>query len=268
MQLLLGFILAVIVAVLAQRAHSLSMGGALAAILVGTLVFGLGGWHWAVLLLVFFISSSTLTRIFKSRKLELSEKFSKGGQRDAGQVLGNGGVATIFVLFHSFFPDALWPWLGFAGALAAVNADTWATELGVLNSGLPYLITNLKRRVERGTSGGVSPFGTFSSLLGSVLIAVFSAWLAPDPAHRWLLFFLVAIGGLIGSLFDSFLGATVQAMYFCPKDQKETEKHPLHSCGTQTVHRRGWKWLDNDWVNAACSLGGALLALTLVLLLS
>ena len=30
----------------------------------GTIIFGLGGWRWAVLLLVFFITSSALTRTF------------------------------------------------------------------------------------------------------------------------------------------------------------------------------------------------------------
>lgn len=266
MQLLLGFILAVIVAVLAQRAHSLSMGGAFSAALVGALVFGMGGWQWAVLLLAFFVSSSLLTRIFKYRKRELSEKFSKGGQRDAGQVLGNGGVATIFVLLHFFFPGAIWPWLGFSGALAAVNADTWATELGVLNSGLPHLITDLKRRVERGTSGGVSLFGTVSALLGSAVIAVLAAWFSLLSSFSWPVFLVVTLAGLAGSLVDSLLGGTIQAMYFCPKDQKETEKHPIHSCGTPTVQLRGWKWLDNDWVNVACSLSGAFLASIFILL--
>jgi uncharacterized membrane protein len=40
---------------------------------------------------------------------------------------------TLFVALHFFFPKETWPWLGFAISLAAVNADTWATELGVLN---------------------------------------------------------------------------------------------------------------------------------------
>ncbi len=73
---------------------------------------------------------------------------------------------------------------------------------------------------------------------------------------NWLLFLLITFAGLAGSLFDSFLGATVQAMYYCPTDKKETEKHPLHTCGTETVHIRGWEWLNNDWVNFACSAFG------------
>ena len=55
MQVLLGLILAVIVAYLAYRAHSLDRSGAIAATFVGTVIFGLGGWQWAVLLLLFFI---------------------------------------------------------------------------------------------------------------------------------------------------------------------------------------------------------------------
>ncbi len=50
-------------------------------------------------------------------------------------------------------------------------------------------------------------------------------------------------------------------MYYCPTDKKETEKHPLHTCGTETVHLRGWRWLNNDWVNFACAAFGAALAL-------
>ena len=76
-QLAAGFFLAVIVAWIAYTVHSLSRDGAIAAILVGTIIFGLGGWQWSVLLLAFFISSSALTRAFKDRKRGLNEKFSK-----------------------------------------------------------------------------------------------------------------------------------------------------------------------------------------------
>jgi len=264
MQILTGFILAVIVAYLAHRAHSLNKSGALAASLVGTVIFGIGGWQWAILLLAFFITSSVLSRAFKKHKEGLSEKFSKGNERDAGQVLGNGGLATLFAALHAFYPGSILPWLGFAAALAAVNADTWATELGVLNPTPPHMITNLRKRVEKGTSGGISFFGTLASLVGSSMIALVAVLLSPTGALDANAFFLIAAAGLAGSLFDSFLGATVQAVYYCPTDQKETEKHPLHTCGTETVHIRGWEWLDNDWVNFACSAFGVVIALLLI----
>ena len=264
MQLVYGFLLALIIAFLAYRAHSLNKSGALAAIFTGTIIFGVGGWDWAILLLTFFITSSVLSRAFKKQKIKLEEKYSKGHQRDAGQVFANGGVAAVFALLHGFFPAALWPWLGFAAALAAVNADTWATELGVLNPRPPRMITNLRKVVEKGTSGGISLVGTLASIAGSAVIAILALFL--NPAVTPALCLLLTASGLAGSLFDSLLGATVQAIYFCPKDQKETERHPLHLCGTETIHLRGWEWLTNDWVNFACGVMGAVLAVVVVLL--
>jgi uncharacterized protein (TIGR00297 family) len=253
MQLLFGFLLALLISSLAYKAKSLNKSGAIAAFFTGLIIFGIGGWQWAILLLTFFITSSALSRAFKKRKQGLNEKYSKGDERDAAQVFGNGGIATIFAALHFFFPHEAWPWLCFAASLAAVNADTWATELGVLNPNPPRMITNLSKVVEKGTSGGISVIGTFASLAGAALIAILASLLNPTPAPVSI-FIIVTLAGLAGSLFDSLLGGTVQAMYFCPTDQKETEKHPLHTCGTETVHLRGWKWLDNDWVNFGCGI--------------
>lgn len=257
MQIAIGLLLAATSSFLAYRVHSLSKDGAAAATVIGTIIFGLGGWQWAVLLLAFFISSSLLTKAFKNRKMGLDEKYSKGGRRDAGQVFSNGGIATFFVLLHTFFPQTIWAWAGFAAALAAVNADTWATELGVLNPNPPRLITDLNKRVEKGTSGAISVFGTFAALLGAAVIGLLAVILLPNGNGS--LFILVTLSGLLGSLVDSVLGATVQAIYFCPTDKKETEKHPLHTCGTPTIQIRGWKWLNNDWVNVACGASGAVI---------
>lgn len=266
MQILYGFLLALLIAFLAYRVHSLNKSGAFAAVVVGTIIFGIGGWGWSILLLTFFITSSGLSRAFKRRKADLSEKFSKGHERDAGQVFGNGGLATFFAALHAFYPDSILPWLGFAASLAAVNADTWATELGVLNPSPPRMITNLTKRVEKGTSGGISIFGTLASLSGAAVIALPAVLFSPTGTLNTTYFLLITLAGLAGSLFDSLLGATVQAMYYCPTDRKETEKHPLHTCGTETIHIRGWAWLDNDWVNFACGAFGSLIALVGILL--
>jgi uncharacterized protein (TIGR00297 family) len=267
MQILLGFGLAILIAFVAYRAHSLSPSGAFAATLVGAVVFGMGGWQWAVLLLTFFISSSTLTRAFKKRKAGLDEKYSKGGRRDAAQVFGNGGLATLFAGLHFFQPDAPWVWVAFAASLAAVNADTWATELGVLSPRPPRMMTNPAKEVEKGTSGGVSLVGTLAALGGSGVIGFLAAALggpaAPYPA-AWTMSVAVTLAGLLGSLFDSLLGATVQAIYHCPTCDKETERHPLHTCGAATTLKRGWPWLDNDLVNLGCAIFGVAVALLLV----
>jgi uncharacterized protein (TIGR00297 family) len=267
MQLFLGFISAIAIAYLAYRAHTLKKSGAYAAAFTGTIIFGIGGWQWAILLLTFFITSSALSRAFKVRKQGLNEKYSKGHHRDAGQVFGNGGIATLFAALHFFFPDSLWPWLGFAAALAAVNADTWATELGVLNPGSPRMITDLSKIVEKGTSGGISLIGTLAALAGAGLIGMLASFLGPSAALRAgqpasvSTGLIVTLSGLAGSLFDSLLGATVQAIYYCPKHNKETEQHPVHTCGTPTTQIRGWNWLDNDWVNFGCGAFGVVVAI-------
>ena len=267
LQIALGFVLALLVSLAAWRARTLTPGGAAAALVLGTLVFGLGGLAWAVILLGFFISSSGLSRAFRQRKSTLEEKFSKGSQRDAGQVLANGGVAGLFTLVHLVYPSSGLPFLAFAGTLAAVNADTWATELGVLSRRPPRLISSGKE-VERGASGGISPAGLLAALGGAALIALLAALLAPagsaedlSLAERAFILGVVTLAGLAGSLADSLLGATIQVIYICPTCAKETERHPTHSCGTATVYKRGWRWLNNDWVNGSCAIAGAGLVL-------
>ncbi len=272
--LLIGFLLGALIGFLAWRAHALSTSGAWAATAVGGLIFGLGGLAWAVLLLVFFISSSAFSRLFARRKAVLNEKFSKGSQRDWGQVAANGGLGALLAVAHAWAPGMAWPWVAFAGAMAAVNADTWATELGVLSGSLPRLIIT-GRPVERGTSGAVSLPGSLAALAGAGLVGLAAALfsflppidaaltpLSPGATASLILAVLASTvtGGLAGSFFDSFLGGTVQAIYHCPACEKETERHPLHTCGTPTSLVRGWSWLNNDLVNFACSLAGALVA--------
>jgi len=262
-QFLLGFLLAVAISLLSYAARSLSLSGAVTAVVLGTVVFGLGGLGPAVLLIGFFVSASLLSRVFRNRKRNLAEKFSKGDRRDWEQVLANGGIAGLFVLLSLAFREP-WTYLALAGTLAAVNADTWATELGVLNPTPPRLVTTGKP-VERGTSGAISLVGTLAALAGALFIAILAVIFWPGnelvTAGRVLMrLFAISLAGLLGSLVDSLLGATIQAIYTCPSCQKETERHPRHTCGAETVLKRGWHWMNNDWVNGVCALVGALVA--------
>ncbi len=261
LQLLLGFGLAALISLAAYAARSLNRSGAAAATLLGTAVFGLGGLPWAGLLLGFFISSSLLSRLFRRRKAAVDEKFSKGNQRDAAQVAANGGIAGLLALLQAVLPESPLPWLAAAAALAAANADTWATELGVLSPVAPRRITSGKP-VEMGTSGGITPLGTLAALAGGLFIAAIAAFFPPSNVHLPLAGVLlgVTLAGLLGSLVDSLLGATVQAIYFCPRCGKETERHPLHTCATPTRRLRGLGWLDNDGVNLFCTLSAGALA--------
>jgi uncharacterized protein (TIGR00297 family) len=262
--LIVGAALSSFIGLLALWRGALDRSGALGAVLVGTSVFGFGGWVWGMLLITFFLSSSALSHFNASRKASLAEKFAKGHRRDLGQTLANGGVGALSALAFAISPNPIL-FCAFVAAIATVNADTWATELGVLNPTPPRLITS-GRSVEVGTSGAVSRLGLLASAAGSLTIGlaalVFVAadhrlGIAPDLTPDWTLIAVALVGGMAGSLFDSVLGASVQAIYVCPQCNKETEK-TLHHCGTPTRHERGWPWLTNDWVNLISSAIGAL----------
>ena len=258
--LLLGIVLAAAIAGIAWRLKMLSSDGWFAATFLGGITFGLGGFPAAILLITFFASSSLLSKVFAQRKNQVAANFAKGGRRDWAQVAANGGVAMIglFVAVLGWIPEPT-AWVAFSASLATVTADTWATEVGVLSSRQPFLITTGKR-VPSGSSGGVSLLGSFIAFTAALCIAVL-AWVFGMTGIAIVP--IVAIAGLFGSFIDSLLGATVQAIYYCPKCKKETERYPLHYCGTSTTLFRGFRWLDNDWVNFLSSAFGALLAVVL-----
>jgi uncharacterized protein (TIGR00297 family) len=154
-----------------------------------------------VLLLAFFVLSTLLSR--------------RGTARNERQVIANGGIAALAALAGN--------WLWFAGALAAANADTCATEIGRFSPTSPRLITN-GARVPAGTDGGMTLLGTTAGIAGAGLIAALSYVFGQRGALA------IAVAGVVGMLVDSLLGATVQGKV---------------------------RWMDNDVVNLAATLTGA-----------
>lgn len=268
-QLLLGLVLSALMGGLGYWRQALSTSGVIGAILVGTLIFGLGGWVWGLLLIAFFVSSSWLSHYRRADKEAVSVKFAKGSRRDIGQVLANGGLGAILAIVFSRYPEPLL-FAAFVGVMATVNADTWATELGVLSRVPPRLITT-GDVVVPGTSGGVTRLGIWASVAGSLLIGTIATALTQTVSllsgGGWSLraisyTLLAVVGGLAGSLFDSLLGATVQGIYYCDHCGKETESS-THHCGRTARPLRGWGWLNNDLVNLSASLVGGLVAASL-----
>jgi uncharacterized protein (TIGR00297 family) len=225
------------------------------------------------LLITFFVSSSWLSHYRHTEKEATSDKFAKGSRRDLGQVLANGGLGAVLAIAYAGHPDPLL-FAAFVGAMSAVNADTWATELGILSRIPPRLVTT-GQPVPLGTSGGVTRLGIWASVAGALLIGTVTTALLQVQSllsgSGWSLTailypLLAVVGGLAGSLFDSLLGATVQGIYFCPHCDKETES-PIHRCGQKTRLLRGWAWLNNDLVNFVASLVGSLTAASLAWIL-
>lgn len=207
------------------------------------------------LLCVFFLAGTRVTHIKEDVKknLTLSSKGASGGEgpRTHTQVLANSLVASILSVLHArqlyARQDAIvnmqphvsdsfvcYPWRGdllFVGIVAnyaAVAADTFSSELGILSSSEPRLITSWNlRRVPRGTNGGVSLVGLLAGLFGSMIIVTTAVAFTPMCTEWWgdksgvgafwtteqkrtAMVFLV-IWGALGSVLDSFLGAIFQA---------------------------------------------------------
>lgn len=233
---------------------SLSWDGALAACLVGGMIWiGFGGAGFVVLC-TFFFTSTLLGRVGKSRKARFESHYAKGHRRDALQVMANGGPAFACATLGWFLacsdsgeggrlagPLAV----AACASLASANADTWATELGVLSHTPPWHLFRW-RRVPAGTSGAVSLLGCVVALSGAATVAGV-AWLVGDGfglCDAWL----VAAAGFGGCLLDSALGAAAQKQYVCAtcNEQVEVKEH----CAKPTVAvGPGWARLGNDAVN-------------------
>jgi uncharacterized protein (TIGR00297 family) len=266
----LAYVAAATIALLGYWAKALSLGGAIAACIVGGTILGFGGWAWAISLVLFFATSSALSFFKKrdTRKLLASETFDKGGRRDATQVIANGGVGALFALCSFFTPPYVaLLFCAYIGSLAAATADTWATEIGVLSRTQPRIITTMKP-VAPGTSGGITWLGSGASAAGALIVSLAATFLAATPlftlqaqhqTHPLTLLAGGLAGGMVGALTDSLLGATVQASYLCPRCDKPTESR-VHKCGTPTRLVRGRPWISNDVVNLAATLTGALVS--------
>jgi uncharacterized protein (TIGR00297 family) len=249
--LALGVLLASAVGWLAFRAGALTSGGAFAATFLGALTFGFGGFEAALILVFFFVSSSLFSRFRGKQKEVFLLGFAKGGRRDAWQVMANGGVAVVCICLHAWHGSRP-PLMGFVGAIAVATADTWATEIGVLSREQPRSILT-GRVVLRGTSGGVTALGMSASLMGAAVIGGLGYYVLQDLRSIPL----GLLGGIVGAIFDSLLGARWQVMYRCPRCGTSTESHPIHHCGTLTHYERGWRWMDNDLVNFLATCIGA-----------
>ena len=247
--------------VAAFRLRFLDRSGAVAGGLLAATLVGVGGLRWAVPSLVFFVLSSLISKIARSRKTSARAISEKTDVRDAGQVYANGGVGWGLLLLHAVYPSDVLYW-GFLGAFAAAAADTWATELGTLSGRPPRLLFSM-RRVPVGTSGAVSALGTASALLGSAMV-VGSAWLVfgvNGEAYlgRPLLGVGIVLGGFLGALADSIVGATLQAQYRDGQTGQPTERAASRRKPNPLV--RGRRWINNDRVNVLCTLTGAVIAM-------
>lgn len=229
----------------------------------------LAGYRFAALLLVFFSTSSKVTRLGEAKKRATDAEFKEGGQRNWIQVLSNSIIATILVVIFARITQGHDRCLdskdstvitallgGIVGHYACCNGDTWSSELGMLSSAQPRLITTFKK-VRKGTNGGVTVHGLLAAVAAGFVIGVAFALVglvttecSADIAKRQLFVVPIATAaGLFGSLIDSFLGATLQFSGYCT-----VRKKVVGNEGPTVVKISGASILDNNAVNAVSIL--------------
>lgn len=243
---------AITIAPIIWRLRVVTLGASIGIAVLGASIVLIGSWTLLIPLFVFFITSSLLTML-PGGLVEADER------RTLAQVVANGSVAWLAVLVIPLLPYGVWHdhnfHAFFIGAIAAANADTWATEIGTrFGSDTQSIVSG--RYVGAGTSGGITTVGTIASALGSLAVAA-TYPLIHQPTGWHLSDIVIITGaGFAGSLVDSILGATLQQKYRCRRCGMLVEVN--EHCGYPTSVMRGI--LTNDHVNWLCTIVGALIA--------
>jgi len=273
LRLALAVLLSVGLAVHGYRKKSLDTSGAVAALIVGFVSFAVS-YRFGWILIMFYYTSSKLTKVKEDVKKRLEAEYKEAGQRNYIQVFANSLLASVVAVYFWYhcgedthivtFDPAdqqrqlhAHLWCAYLAHYACANGDTWASELGILDKSSPRLVTSFfLQTVPPGTNGGMSRLGTLASALGGAFIglvfflmgfAVTSDGLQTN-LQQWPIVVLGMVFGLVGSLVDSLLGATLQASYYS-KDRKCIVKHASSKEDMSIVKICGFDLLSNEAVN-------------------
>uniref|UniRef100_A0A7J2TJA5 TIGR00297 family protein n=1 Tax=Archaeoglobus fulgidus TaxID=2234 RepID=A0A7J2TJA5_ARCFL len=204
LDLAFAFALSFILSLLALKAKIADESGLISATIVGTITILFTDIKFFLILLVFYILGSAITKYKYSLKTELGIAEPSGGARGFSNVFGNSLAPLFFAMNFGVTKDPLFA-LAFISSVATALGDTMASEIGKTAKNV-YLITNFKK-VNPGTSGGISAIGELSALLGCILIFLVSLLLGlADLSHA----IPVIISSFIGIHVDSILGATLE----------------------------------------------------------
>jgi uncharacterized protein (TIGR00297 family) len=190
--------------------------GAIVGIALVVALFLLGlqfGVLFVSAMVVFLVMSAIATQAGKRRKqkLRLYEK-SRGIRNVVANGLAPLIMATVFYVTaaRGMGMLELLAVIGFMGSVAAITSDKFASEIGVLGPKPRMLVT--MKKVDRGTSGGVSYVGIAASAAASIVISLmvlpYAGTLAQlaGSIEGFAAVASIALGGFLGNIIDSALG--------------------------------------------------------------
>ncbi len=295
---LLGAVAAIGIALAARGTRALSTGGAVTAVVVGTLCVA-AGWDWAVLLLVFFLTGTLWSRLGQARKeTRTAGVVTKGGPRDAVQVIANGGLVAACALGSILWPSALGT-IGHGDRTAAGSGASRVDAGGTTGqgggsrdeggggggvdgtAGVAWYICGMGAlaaaaadtwATEVGTLGDAEPRSILTGrrvppgTSGGVTALGSGAAVAGAGAvalAAWALGAtpVLAVSGVVGGVAGATIDSLAGASLQCRRwcaGCNETTERTVHVCGARTARTGGLAWLDNDGVNAISTVAGAL----------
>ena len=203
---LTGLATNVVVAAAGYAARTVTLSGAIVGAAIGTSIFGAIGWQGWVLLFATFLAASAASRTGLARKESLGIAEAREGRRGAGNAIANTGVAAIAAILAGIDVHPTAATLAFVAALVAGGADTIASEIGKAYARRTFSVTTF-RSVQPGTSGAMSLEGTVAGLVGAALLGGVAIALGLLAASSLL---LIVIAATVGSLVESWLGATLE----------------------------------------------------------
>ena len=277
---LLGLTIATAMSVRGRKRGSLSPSGAVAAFIVGFLTF-FSSIRFGLTLLAFYLTATKMTRYKSDLKSRIEDGYvTAGGYRTAGQVFASALPAALISISYLYlygndnvgvfsqFQSQSSLLLSYLLFVSACAGDTYASELGIVMphpSKEPVLIIMPWRVVPRGTNGGVSMEGTIASAIGGLVIGVVFYLAGPILGDKqWLLVLVGIVGGVLGSAFDSIIGAWFQASWLdvqtgkILKEAPDTEK--LRKQKERYKHICGEDLMSGEVVNLVAALFTASIA--------
>jgi uncharacterized protein (TIGR00297 family) len=204
---------------------TLDVKGISLAVIMAILMLFFGGWQYGMLfvavMVLFLVLSAAVTGFGKQYKKRARLYQQTRGVRN---VIANGLGPLLFAfsvyLLHYTYGTYYVPLIvGFIASAAAVTADKFSSEIGVLN-GTPISIVTFKK-IKKGMSGGISLLGSFAGLVGAVIISLFGVALLISHmvwncslggcgyaviGYYLFIFAAAGMGGFIGTVVDSYLG--------------------------------------------------------------
>ena len=216
MELTAVLALSLLLSLLAYKMGLLTKSGCVSAALMGMIIGGCGSLTWLILLIVFTLVGFAATLVGLSKKREKGLQEGTHGERGWKNVIGVALPCVIFALLNMITQDSYhyYMTIGYISAIAVAAADTTASELGTKDDRV-YLITTFKR-VPPGTDGGISPFGTLVSFIGSAAVTLIG-WAVIFQSLNDIFILIPMVAGFIGCMLDSLVGATLETWGYVNK---------------------------------------------------